>query len=59
MNQPQPTKHAAKSEPAAKALDQALSKAPWHRPTITFVPLQATANGGGSFKDGITLSTSP
>lgn len=53
MNQPQPTQHTTKPVPAA----QEKSKAPWHRPTVTFVPLQATADGGGSFNDGITFTT--
>jgi len=57
MNQAQPVKHTAKTDPTPKALDQALSKAPWHRPTVTFVPLQATAAGSGSVTDGFGAST--
>jgi len=48
MNQPQPTERTAKTVPASKEP----TKAPWHRPTITFVPLQSTASTPGSFVDG-------
>ena len=48
MNQAELTKHTAKCD----AVSKEKSKATWHRPTVTFVPLQATAFVSGSNTDG-------
>ena len=44
MNQAEPTKRTVKRD----AVSKEKSKATWHRPTVTFVPLQATALSGGT-----------
>ena len=54
MNQPQSTERTAKTVPASKEP----TKAPWHRPIITFVPLQATAFTKGSPTDAVTAGSS-
>ena len=55
MQEQQPRDPKREAVPAPKQK----TKATWHRPTITFVPLQTTAASVGSFKDclGNTSST--
>lgn len=48
MQEQQSSSPASKPVPAPKQQP----KATWHRPTITFVPLQTTALKIGSFGDG-------
>ena len=48
MQAQQPSSPKTQSVPAPKQQP----KATWHRPTITFVPLQTTALKTGSFIDG-------
>ena len=55
MQAQQPSSPKTKAVPTLKQQP----KATWHRPTITFVPLQVTAIKVGSFTDGSSSTVFP
>lgn len=59
MNKLQPAAQTTKTNSVSETPRSASSKASWHRPTVTFVPLQGTAFFSGSITDASTSGSVP